>query len=1048
MKNFLVYKSSAGSGKTYTLMLEYLSMALRYPKAFNRILAITFTNKAANEIKDRILKNLKLLALMKADSIPAQHAGLVEQLSKRTGLSHDDLFKNAGLVLQAILHNYSDFAVSTIDSFMHKVIRSIAFDLKLSVNFEVELDTGALIDAAVDELIAKVGKVDDLTQILEYYVVQKAEEDENWDISSDLRKKAAALFKEKMTGLLPVLEEKTPDHSQYVELCKRVSSLKEQIKQAGEEALGMIHSNGFEQDDFTQGAKGIYGFFAKCARGDKTDPNSYVRKALDEGAWFRKGSKLCDGFAAIEGKVTELGSEICRILLDLKMVEIVRDNFHSTLLLKKINDELNFLRDERNVVSINDFTNLIAGVVKDQPVPFIYMRVGEKFRHFMIDEFQDTSEMQWQNLLPLIENGLSVSFMSMIVGDGKQAIYRFKNGNALQFVNLPNLKGAESDELMMIRQRVLQDQYNENVLQTNYRSRQEIVEFNNDFFSFAAPLFVPDYVSFYNEVKQLWKPDNEGGMVNIDFVEQGKAIEKVLETISKVKEAGYEYGDIAILCRRNKDGVIIAEALKAEGISVVSSESLLLGNSNEVMFLINLIYLLAFPDDGIALQGVIEYLKKQVDVETAEISDKTGRSAMNDLLMKMGIDLNLRQYAGYSFYDAVESLVRKFRLSEINPIYVRFFLDVVHDFTKTESSGAEGFIEYWKRNCGKLSVSLSDNRESVRILTVHKSKGLDFPVVIYAFPDPRLPSDDLSWSEVSVKLNGEKTLDIPLVYTYGSRLKNTPLEDDYNEESALSALDRFNLYYVAFTRASERLYLILDEVKKEPSQPGKLSDLMSMYLSQKGLGNSFGEGYRVKGNYKESREESEAYLVDLGFTPGEWNDRIILARQSKGKLNAGGGDADSSIDKVEYGIAVHRVLSLIDSPAEITGAVEQALSEQKSASAGFRQKLNNDITAFLSKDEIKPFFTGGKVFKEKEILAPDGNSYRPDRVVIHDDATYVIDYKTGLPVSGHEKQLNTYMQLLSEMGYDNICGYLIYLGDSFDIVKLAFAEPQKICSDI
>lgn len=1142
MKKFLVYKSSAGSGKTFTLMIEYLSLALRYPTAYSRILAITFTNKAANEIKDRILKNLKMLAALNRSGVDAQKEGeapdghgsraldienlpardrvIYEQLLKRTGLTGDQLVANADLVLRSVLHHYSDFAVSTIDSFMHKVIRSFAFDLKLSVNFEVELDTGLLINAAVDELIAKVGKDEELTEILENYVVRRAEEEENWDISNDLQTKAGALFKEKMTGLIPLLQNRSLGHSDFVELCKRSSHLKGVIKVAGNEALEILERHGFGKDDLVQGMRGIYGFFCKCAAGEKADAGANVRKALDDGQWLKKGSGLDDRFAVIEPELVAKANTIIETQHDLKFVEIVRDNFHSTLLLKKINDELSFIKEQRNIVSISDFNTLIADVVKDQPVPFIFLRVGEKFRHFMIDEFQDTSEMQWQNLLPLIENALSDSNMNMIVGDGKQAIYRFKNGNAGQFVDLPKLKGSDTSSLVRTRERVLEHQYLEAVLDTNYRSRQEIVEFNNDFFAYAAPVFIPEHAHFYREVRQQFKPDNTGGLVSMNFVEPGLTIEKVLDVVAQARQDGYQYGDIAVLCRVNKDAVRIAEALQSQGIGVVSSESLLLSVSPEVSFLVNWIYWLAFPEDKISLQGVIEYLRTRFLAEEEVLTNRTGRKALTEILVKAGIDLNFRSLAGMSFYDTVELLVRKFELSKVSPVYMRFFLDEVLKFTLRESTGSEGFIEYWQQNCHKLSVSMSDQMESVRILTVHKSKGLDFPVVIYAFPDPRTRKDDLSWQEVSVAVSDEKTLEFPLVYSYGSKLEDTPMQEDYRTEMALNCLDRFNLYYVAFTRASERLYVVMEEAEDKKGGGKKdteikLAGLVRSYMDlhrpdmtinrgdevavaadgeTKGQEYVSGTGDKVKGKYggessgksvdsvrkgvegtgrmdaggsvgleADDRSGFEADglspEIDITFIPGDWSDHLVLSGQSPADWVAAttmiGPDA-AMLDKTEYGILIHQVLSGIDTAADLAKAIGKAIATLDFKSpvdgndmfqqqlTGLRERVHGDVQALLSKKEVAKFFKGGNIIKEAEILTPEGRSYRPDRVVVFDDETCVIDYKTGVPKNAHQAQLLTYMQLLSEMGYKNLKGYLFYIGESFEVVKVDFAHPELL----
>ena len=356
----------------------------------------------------------------------------------------------------------------------------------------------------------------------------------------------------------------------------------------------------------------------------------------------------------------------------------------------------------------------------------------------MIDEFQDTSEMQWENFLPLIENSLSDSRLSMIVGDGKQAIYRFKNGNAEQFVKLPALKDSHTNPFLQGRENLLRSQYDERNLDCNYRSRQEIVTFNNDFFTYSAPLFVPEFADFYpeKEVRQQYKPDNSGGLVQIDFVPSEDIIPKVLELVNKVVNDGYKFGDIAILTRVNKDAINVATALQDAGIGVVSSESLLLSSSEEVNFLLNWVRLISNSDDQIAIQGLIQYLLlKEQNTRVILETRLPEWDYLYELLKAQNIDIKPGYFDNMSFYDTIEYLVRVFGLYNSNPLYVRFFLDEVLRFAQGKSSGATGFIEHWEQKSEKLSVSISKSIDAVQILTVHKSKGLDFPVVIYAFPD-------------------------------------------------------------------------------------------------------------------------------------------------------------------------------------------------------------------------------------------------------------------------------------------------------------------------
>jgi len=1041
MNNFLVYKSSAGSGKTYTLMLEYLTLALKYPSAYRNILAITFTNKAAAEIKERIISTLKRLSA-DISLMTLKDRELVEKLSAKTGIDEEKICENATLVLSSILHNYSDFAVSTIDSFMHRVIRSFAFDLKLSQSFEIELDTAMLLNAAVDEMISKVGKDSELTELLKDYVIRKAENDENWDISQALKNKAKALLKEKMTGLMPALNDRPFSGKDFQRVCKAIEGIKNEIKQEAEAALQLFNQAGIGIEELQQGTRGIGGFFSKALEGKNAEANSFVRAALEEGKWLKKGSLKMAGMQNIEKDVTVHANIIIRLQVNCKLLELIRNNFHTTMLLKKINDELQTIRDQRNVIAINDFNTLIAGVVKDEQVPFIYMRVGEKLRHFMIDEFQDTSEMQWENLLPLVENALSDSRLNVLVGDGKQAIYRFKNGDAEQFVILPYLKKSIHDHSLLHRQRLLESEYCYDTtitnLVTNYRSRQEIVEFNNSFFRYAADRFIPEHRNFYNEVEQKWKPDNKGGLVQFDFVPKESTISKVLELVEESKKAGYEYGDITILCRVNEKGVQIAEALQKEGIRVVSAESLLLSSSPEVNFLLNWIAWMDNPEDNIPMVGIIEYLLSNYPVlHTEFIPRKADKHYFFNILHLLGTGIGRNTFDTLSLYDSMELLVRRFALGSRSPVYIRFFLDRVLEFTGKESSGAAGFLDLWDANCKKWSVSMSQNRDAVQIMTVHKSKGLDFPVVIYAFPDNDYNRGDLAWDSVSVDLpaeDGEEAqFEMPLVFSYDKKLVGTPFEPGYNEEEGKKKLDRFNLYYVAFTRASERLHVVLEEDPKTDGEIKTLSQMADLYLKSRDEGFRFGDGSKLEGKYqaKDNTEVEGDEVISLNQQPGDWNRKIVLARRAPERWGAENNESTGSVQqKMEYGNRVHKVLS-------------EMLTLDDPFDGDEDPELLHTINAIKNIPLVQQFFTDGTVIREKEIITPDGQTFRPDRIVLKENVTWVIDFKTGLPSDKHQQQVLAYMELIMEMEYPSPKGCIIYLQEKPEIVIVEMEGALK-----
>lgn len=1024
-------------------MTEYLSLALKQTGAYGRILAITFTNKAANEIKQRILETLQRLSLMTTSHIPEKDTGLVETLKKNTGLSEEQLFINADKVLTSILHHYSDFAISTIDAFMHRIIRSFAFDFKLSVNFEVETEPQKLLDTAVDELISKVGSNQELTDILVKYAIGKAEEEDNWDLSGDLKKKAGALLKEKMAGLMEVLKDRQlteQDLTAVTGICQTSLSA---LKNEGERIIALIHKAGFEPTDLKQGMKGIAKLYVLAAAGEVCDLNTYMHAAINESDWVAKKSPLESVVSSLEAELVKSARKIIELNRELRLYSLVIKNFHTTLLIRRIHEELQTIRIQRNIIPISDFNALIHNLIRETTVPFIYERTGEKYHHYMIDEFQDTSEMQWQNLLPLFENSLASGYKNMIVGDGKQAIYRFKNGNALQFVQLPKLTGSDADVNIRLREQHLHNSYFANTLKINYRSRKEIVDFNNAFFTYAAPLFISEHQDFYLDVHQDCKEDNTGGMVTVLITERAQITANIVQTIRQATADGYAPGDIAILCRRNADAVTVAEALQKEGIGVVSSESLLLCNAREVNFLINWVGFIANQDDKIYLQAIITYLLTKYNSALSEyqILRKPDKAFLAELFDKLHVDINTAYLTQMSFYDCIELIAREFKLYDENPVYIRTLMDKILDFTRKDSSGATGFITHWEENRKKWSVSLPVQKEAVQILTVHKSKGLDFPVVIFAYPDLRSNRSDMTWSNINLR----DDLTLPLIYDYSEALKDTVLESDYKIEKSLSDLDKFNLYYVALTRASERLYILVEPAKQDDKKKTieKLDGLIDGFVASRGGTLVYGTGNKVKGKYKEtiSTNEPESAIDITLLQTDNWRKKLLLAGRSQAdwsRLLQSVAITPSAFDndKILHGNLVHSVLSKTNTLRDIPGAVDEALQEFNIEDLAIKEKLLQIMEVVTAMPGVDKFFGDGVIMKETEIIDQAGNIYRPDRVVLKKDVTYVIDYKTGMQSEKHINQLAAYLRLIHDMGYTNPRGYLLYIGDKPQIQQV------------
>lgn len=508
--SFTVYKSSAGSGKTFTLVKEYLNMVLKKPSSFRNILAITFTNKAANELKERVLSYLRELSADTNEQSFAVKKFMLPILIEETGLDQATVKERAGTTLSLILHNYSDFAIGTIDSFVHRIIKTFAYDLKLPLSFEVELDDEEHLNRAIDILISRIGIDEDLTNILINFTKLKTSEEVDWQIEKDLLKFSKTLISEDGREAIDKIKElSSADFREIAQkTLKFIKDFKNQITPITKSAVDLINSKNISDHSFYYGTKGISAYFKKLSRANNEDfnPNTYVKKTIDEDIWYSKKVDLAelDLIDSIKDELKNYYLQLEQILNQnlerFHLYQIIYKQIYAVAVLSEIGKILEEQKHLNNIIHISEFNKRVADIVFNEPVPFIYERLGERFKSFLIDEFQDTSVLQWQNFIPLIDNSLAEGHFNMIVGDGKQAIYRFRNGEVEQFAKLPELFEAKHLPLAKEREQTLKRNYLEKHLTRNYRSKREIIEFNNQFLK----VFPKDWKKIINQFMKDW----------------------------------------------------------------------------------------------------------------------------------------------------------------------------------------------------------------------------------------------------------------------------------------------------------------------------------------------------------------------------------------------------------------------------------------------------------------------------------------------------------------------------------------------------------------
>lgn len=1062
-KNFVVYKSSAGSGKTYTLVREYIRLVISNPERYSNILAITFTNKAANEMKSRILTTLRRLSEYSRSDSRDDIVPLVASLSDVLNLDSSQIATRADVALTLILHNYSNFAVSTIDSFVHRLVRVFAKDLGLPVGFEVEMDADKLISKSVDLLISKVGADPDLTNALVRFIESKMDDEKSWNIETELKKFTANMLKENSYDALKQLRGLST--AEFIDISKRLSVIRykfeNQLYQSAKEASDLIGNNGIDPFAFFQAKSGVGVYLSRLAAKNfsSVKPNSYFRKAVEEDVWYaaKCPASVAESIDHIKAKLTVLCKNIFDIIQngydDYVLSKLVQQNIYMVAVLSEIEKVMEEFRQNENIVHISEFNKRIAAIVQKEAIPFIYERIGEKYRHYLLDEFQDTSILQWQNLIPLLENSLSANNFNMIVGDGKQAIYRWRNGEVEQFSALPKLFNRGNDALSVARENLFISQHQPDNLNTNYRSGVEIVNFNNRFFDFTKKHLADDFQTIYHDVKQENDPKKTGGFIQIEFLKKAdltneendlEMLERVLGIVQRNLQH-YTPEKIAILTRKKIHGSLIARHLLQNGISVVSSEVLLLSASPEVRFMISLLQHLLVPENKIALAEVLTFLFQQKKVKAdglnelfqgcSELSPGSPASKpFTQLLPENGIEFNKEILHSLSLAEFFEHLINTFGLDQNgNNPFIQFFVDLVYDYNSRFNDSASEFLNFWNETGRNKSIIVPEATPSVRIMTIHKAKGLQFPVVIYpfAFDKSELSIKD-AWIEPKFESIPElKTALIELK----SELKETSFAGLRQHETDKSFLDTLNLLYVAMTRPKERLYIISKDKTNEKgawnfSNPfPDVADLLHEFLIHEEIKPNeigcycVGEEKLLHPSVK--TEQAGMMTASAGYNAGNWRRKILMRRNAPRFWETGKHDT-----RREKGLLLHYIFSLLTTKKDLD-RVLSTLECDGMLEKNQIPEIRAIIESVMARKEISGYFDEGlRVFNEKEILLKDGTILRPDRVVFSNEKVVVMDYKTGKEDPSHRLQLEAYASVLSEMGYKNIERQIVYLDSS------------------
>ena len=1067
--NFKVFQASAGAGKTFTLIKEYLKLCLVNKGAennFRNILAITFTNAAANDMKAKIVKTLReIIDSEKVDS-KSMEATLIEEL----GISDAELKSNAQNLMTRIMHDYSSFCVSTIDAFVQKLSRSFAHDLGLPSQYSVSIDTDEVAETITEQLGLRISDQDDfLTRLLVDFSNNQFDSQRSTALEIQLSDFVAKLMTEK--AYQKDENNNIKNYSQYKQtldfLKGKMQGFEQSIQQHLDDFMHLERQYGLRDEFYAYGKNGFISYIRKLSAKVYEQPGTRFNGVLEKGNCFSKegekqlGKNQVDVInAALLPVLQAMKDDIEKGLGAFLFYKTQKDLLYLYALRAQIRMEFDALANEEEIVHISEFNKLLNTVMDDFSVPFVYERIGERFRHVFVDEFQDTSVLQWQNLLPLVDNGLSSGNMSMVVGDGKQSIYRFRSGEVEQIVRLPEIYALPKDEREAAFRQFelnLKDNFAFKNLDTNYRSFAQVVKFNNDFFESVYTNLSSDLQKVYvapkpgtNEkvdiVQKIDKTDDEG-LVQVELYDAENQpdycfdrVEAIIRDLTETK--GYQYSDIALLTRKSDYGSEMANCLNDKGIPVISQDSILLKSSDKVQLLVNTLRYLLYGDNETNVANVLFYWKLTqeagFDGDISHVFGEVKAIANGEKAIEpvMGLgEAGLLQSSlskATCLYDLCANLLRIFHFDTIHDAFLNYFMEEVFKSQYGIKEGIADFLTYWDTKQDKLAV-MSVGGNAVKIMTIHKSKGLEFPVVIY--PEAIIDLDEkLNASKAAEEWLRPEDLGFEAIPNLDKVLFKLDSKAEsmgdiapklVKKEKESNQLDNLNLLYVAFTRAVQRLYVIAKQGKAD--KPNIILDFLKDKSDHQVPDNNalvyrFGNPDFMKPKEKEKEEKKE--LTTESVT-GDWFSKInvdsnpTMVWQSK---------SDKLLPR-EWGELVHQVLAKIRTINDIGQVLSPVVSDgtinQETADwirDKFFQMAQNPLISAA-------FNSSAKVKTECEIFYPKAKDkvIRLDRYAELPDAIYLIDYKTGQKKEEHHNQVRTYANALREMTDKEIRGFLVYL---------------------
>lgn len=1075
MNELKVYKASAGSGKTYTLAVEYIERLMSSPRAYRHTLAVTFTNKATQEMKQRILANLYGLS----HGLPSTD-GVLARVAADMRMSPEAVRAGAAQALDEMLQYYHMFRVQTIDSFFQSVLRNLARELGLPAGLRTELNQTQVSDEAVDEVLAQMKTDKALAKLVAAFTRESLEDNDTWNVTGDIKDFARNIFAESYKRNAKELKDTFKTDDDYLAFRRELKGLKqaadEKYKVVYEKAMGMLEEAGLTLDDLRSNA---FGYFLKLSQGtyletyrkDKKNEerpqlvNSTIQGMLEspEG-WITKPKTKAEKLRAKE--VTDaLSRALYPFLVDteesrkvdatmVKSAEKTLENLNTLRLLARIDGAAKELNHAQQRFVLGDTQHLLGEMIGDDDVPFVYERIGARLRHVMIDEFQDTSRVQWHNFRTLLLECMSHDKGSMLVGDVKQSIYRWREGD---WRLLNDIEGDIPSAVPL-------------TLDTNYRSAGRVVEFNNMFFEQAVQIEsgrIEPYNATtadgvrraYADVRQRAAKSADAGYVEVRLLPQNRRntddpkeselmLDEVLGVVERLLEAGASESDIAILIRRNKDAVAIAACLRQAGHKVVSTDAFTLGSSPAVQAIVSGMYIVECG------QQPKRDDKEQVSYYAAAIALATGQPLSDDVIAPLLA--RRKELQRLTLHDLAGDIMRTYDFNSYKgeAPYLSTLFDTIDDYCRSVSAPTlRGFLKTWDRSLSQDKVDVAMG-EGLRMLTIHKSKGLQYRHVILPFASWEMDSSVLKpttlWLQRPEVEPFKRLPVVPVKYTGRKSLQGTIYEAAGYDEFSQCVIDSLNLLYVAFTRAELSLHVLgmrygenrRSQLIEQVCFPEGGDKTEALYREWGTLTTRQGENTEIR-----KCDDTEPRQTNV-FEPQEQPRQVPLVsqpisaefRQSNASRRFVADEAEESdrTRMLRLGTVMHQVFASIATADDVDAALSALGAQAPIYHEGLTPEgLAETIRAKFRLPQVAEWFAlGWRLYNECAILTPQGMQ-RPDRVMTDGQRTVVVDFKFGKPHPDYPDQVRRYMELLTEMGMPAVEGWLWYVNlDKFEKLKL------------